>query len=836
MTNTVKLTIDDKTYEVPAGMNLVEAAKRYAGVDIPVFCYHPKLGHDGNCRMCLVELATPRKNAQTGEAELAWFPTPQTACTQYVTDGMTIRTTTAKVQDARKEILEFLLSSHPLDCPICDKGGECPLQNLTMRHGPGTSRMYWDDRMRLGKHIPLGEVITLDQERCIHCARCIRFQDRIAGEHVLDFESRGRSQRIITNSTPGFDSIFSGNTTDICPVGALTTADFRFNARPWEMVQVATICSHCPVGCNMSFDTRTDRDAGGRTVIKRVMPRQNEAVNEIWICDKGRFAHHHMDHEQRLRTPLIRKGGQLVESTWEEALEAAAGYLRSAGDRVAVIGGGRLSNEDAYAIQKLVRGLGSDHLAAYPDAAAGGEYASWYGVGAGTDLQQLGQGDAIVVAATDLHETGPVWYLRVRAAALRGASLIVVSGRSTPLDQYAAHTVRCAYGEEAAALSGLQGHPALADAASVVVFVGREGLGPQAAAALAQAAASLLLETGHVGRPNNGLIVVWPSANGQGTSDMGLRPDYRPGYQPAERPGMGYAEILDALAADSLQVLYIAGADPVADDPAAERALRGTKATLIVQDLFLTRTASLADIVLPVQSVGEREGTFTSGERRVQRFYPAIEPVGESLPDWLIAQRLGEKLGQGRPAASAAAVMAEIARTTPLYAEVTYPRLARYVEQFPDVGGDDLYYGGTAFQNRQGLGLQIPAAAESGNAPAVRRPDGGAALQAGRGSLVLVPIPLVYDAEPVFALGAEALSQRIPAPWVRLNPSDAAWLSIQPGDPLSVTFDGRTVEAAAQVDDGVPAGVALIAARLQPQGAPLMATPAQIARLERVGA
>src|SRR5574341_1568965 len=223
MTDSVKLTIDDATYEVPARMNLVDAAKRYAGIDIPVFCYHPKLGHDGNCRMCLIELATPRKNPQTGQMELAWFPTLQTACTQYVTDGMAVRTTSLKVIDGRREILEFLLSSHPLDCPICDKGGECPLQNLTMAHGPGISRMYWEEKMHLGKHVPLGELIFLDQERCIHCARCIRFQDQIAGDHVLDFDDRGRHQRIITNSDPGFDSIFSGNTTDICPVGALTT-------------------------------------------------------------------------------------------------------------------------------------------------------------------------------------------------------------------------------------------------------------------------------------------------------------------------------------------------------------------------------------------------------------------------------------------------------------------------------------------------------------------------------------------------------------------------------------------------------------------------------------
>ena len=397
MADLVKLIIDDTEYEVPKGMNLVDAAKHYAGVDIPVFCYHPKLGHDGNCRMCLIELATPRPNRETGEMELAWFPTLQTACTQSVSDGMAIRTVTDKVTNGRREILEFLLSSHPLDCPICDKGGECPLQNLTMRHGPGTSRMYWDEKMHLGKHVPLGEIIYLDQERCIQCARCIRFQDKIAGEHVLDFSDRGRHSHIITNSEPGFDSIFSGNTTDICPVGALTTADFRFNARPWEMTPVATVCSECSVGCNMTFDTRTDREAEGRTTIKRVMPRQNEAVNEVWICDKGRFTHHHMDHADRIASPKMRKGGKLVDVTWDEALDAVAGHFKSAAHEIAALAGGRLSNEDYYAIQKLVRSRGSHSLSAYPHAVAGGEIAAQVGVGVGTDLQQLGAGDVILV-------------------------------------------------------------------------------------------------------------------------------------------------------------------------------------------------------------------------------------------------------------------------------------------------------------------------------------------------------------------------------------------------------------------------------------------------------
>jgi NADH-quinone oxidoreductase subunit G len=866
MANTVKITIDDSQYEVPAGMNLVDAAKTL-GTDIPVFCYHPKLGHDGNCRMCLVELATPRKNPKSGEMELAWFPTLQTACTQRTSDGMTIRTLSDTVTTGRKEILEFLLSSHPLDCPICDKGGECPLQNLTMQHGPGTSRMYWDEKMHLGKHVPLGELIYLDQERCIQCARCIRFEDQIADDHVLDFDFRGRNVRIFTSSEPGFDSIFSGNTTDICPVGALTTADFRFNARPWEMEQVPTVCSHCPVGCNASFDTRTDREAEGRTTIKRVMPRQNEQVNEIWMCDKGRFAHHYMEHADRLTTPLLRKGGRLVEATWEEALSRVASNLKPVGPDVAAIAGGRLSNEDYYAIQKLVRGQGSHHLAVYPDVAPGGEFAAWYGVGMGTNLLEVGQGDAVVVVASDLHEEAPVWWLRVKAAAQdRGAALIVINGRETRLDKYASHSLRYAYGEETALLNAMLGAikplkgvqvdglddaiknakaskaskeakaaaEALAGANNVVMFVGAEGLDAPGADELAQSAANLLLATGHVGRPNNGLIIVWPSANGQGASDMGFRPDYLPGYQPVDKPGMGYDAILAALGKGKLKAVYIAGADPVFEDPAAERALNDSKAFIIVQDMFLSATAMLADVVLPAQSIAEREGTYTNGERRVQRFYPALEPIGDSIADWEIAQTIGQQLGLGEPAVSAAALMIEIAAAAPQYAGMTYQKLAEVVDQFPDVGGSDLYYGGTAFQNTRGIGIQVRSAAEDG--PVVARlASAGSALQARESQLVVVPVTLLYDGEPLF-YKTELLHERVPIPHIGLNPADASKMKLTDGDMLNIRLKGRSISAAAYLDEHVPKGVAAMPRRLQIQGTPRVATVAAVSKLEKVRA
>src|SRR5512139_3019291 len=285
MAKSVNLTINGKQVTVSEGTLIVNAAKKI-GIDIPVFCYHPKMEPVGMCRMCLVDIGRPVIDRATGEVvreadgspKIQFGPKLETACTTPVSEGMVVIDESPKVRAGRKDILEFLLTSHPLDCPICDKGGECPLQNLTMAHGPGISRFEYDEKMHLAKRVPLGELIILDRERCIQCARCVRFQTEIVDDPVIGFNNRGRSWEIITSSDPGFDSYFSGNTTDICPVGAQTTADFRFGARPWEMQATASICSHCPVGCNMTYSVRREAKTGGEVVIKRAMPRQNEAV------------------------------------------------------------------------------------------------------------------------------------------------------------------------------------------------------------------------------------------------------------------------------------------------------------------------------------------------------------------------------------------------------------------------------------------------------------------------------------------------------------------------------------------------------------------------------
>jgi NADH-quinone oxidoreductase subunit G len=814
---------------------VVDAAKK-VNVDIPVFCYHPKLDPVGMCRMCLVEVGTPVRDRQSGEVvtdedgqpQIRFAPVLQTGCTVQVSDGMVVRTATTGVKEARDDTIEFLLTSHPLDCPICDKGGECPLQNLTMRYGPGTSRFYFEDKLKAQKNVPLGELIFLDRERCIQCARCTRFQGEIAGDPVIAFHNRGRSLEIVTMSEPGFDSYWSGNTTDICPVGALTTADFRFGARPWEMTPVASLCPHCPVGCNTTLNTRREAKTGGRTVIKRVLPRQNERVNEIWICDKGRFVHHFADSPERLTKPLIRENGQLVESSWDEALDIVAGRLQMAKDSMAGLIGDRLSNEDLYLFQKLFRqGLDSPDVDFLNRSLAGGDVVAKVGIAAGSNLGELTAGDALLVVASDLHEEAPVWWLRVKQAAERGATLVVLNLRPTRLDDLATQAIHYEPGQALATVhqllnaakvdAGGQNHgplqaaaDALIEANNLVIFYGGEGLSYEETDTLARLLANLLLikrDNGdggaHAGRINNGLIPVWPHGNTQGAWDMGAVPHLEPGYAAAEKKGRNAAEIMAAAAGGELKALYVAGADPAGDGMLIKR---DRLEFLVVQELFMTDTAKMADVVLPAQSWAEREGSYTNGERRIQRFYPVIPPLGECRADWQILAQVGERVGLGKPPFAASLVFRDIASSVTIYAGLDYRKLAWSEEQWPQVGGEDVYYGGTSYKNESGLGLQWAAVAESENVSTFELPEIAAGAP---DELTVVSTAALYRQGTLIGL-TSLLADRIANPTLLLDAGDAERYGISDGDALSLNLDGLPIQAQAQVNGHAPAGAAFL--------------------------
>jgi NADH-quinone oxidoreductase subunit G len=829
MSKLISLTIDGKPVSVPEGTLIVDAAKK-VGIDIPVFCYHPKMEPVGMCRMCLVEIGRPvidRASGQPvleadGSPRVQFGPKLETACTTPVSEGMVVLGMSPKAKAGRQDIVEFILTSHPLDCPVCDKGGECPLQNLTMAYGPGQSRFLYDDKMHMAKHVPLGELIFLDRERCIQCGRCVRFQEQIADDPVIGFFHRGRSLEIVTYSEPGFDSYFSGNTTDICPVGALTTADFRFGARPWEMLATASICSHCPVGCNLTYNVRREAKTGGELVIKRAMPRQNEAVNEIWICDKGRFAYHYPESSQRLTQPLVRRGEELVPATWEEALDAVSNALGAAGSGTQVLASGRLANEDLFNLRALAAGLGGK--ASLYSHMAGGELVSRLAPPSGSNLADLGKGDAILVIASDLEEEAPIWWLRVKQAAGRGATLIVVNPRATKLDRYAQHSLRYPYGSEAAAAASLMtaispkqnfpkapsarelGSPAeikaaaeaFAAATNAILFFGSEGLGLAGSQALAQACANLLVATNHAGRVNNGLIGVWPRANDQGAWELGLRPP---------------AELKAAL--QQTQALYLAGVDLVGDDPSYAEVLKNT-GFVVVQELFLTETARLAQVVLPALAPTEREGSYTSGERRVQRFYPAVLVRSQAKADFAISAELCSRLGIQAESQSAARVFTAIADTVASFKGLSYRLLAQVKEQWPVIGRSDLYYGGTSYENKQGLGVPLA----DGKAPELAWVE-APALDLPDGSLLAVPVTRLYD-RGITVLSSPTLQPRIPQPYVLMRSGE---VDAPQGATLQLLLGGQEVSAALHFDESVPAGVVLVPRSL---GLPI-ASPAPVA-------
>ena len=795
MTEQVTLTIDGKQVTAPVGTGLVDAAKM-AGIDIPVFCHHPKLEPVGMCRMCLVEIGRPMRDRATGQIvmengapKIQFLPKLETACTNKVEEGMVVLSQSEKARSGQRGTVEFLLTSHPLDCPICDKGGECPLQNLTMAHGPGKSRFLFDEKLRLGKRVPLGDLIVLDQERCIQCARCIRFQDEIVGDSVLGFDDRSRSMRIITFSDPGFDSVFSGNTTDICPVGALTTRDFRFEARPWELESAASICTQCPVGCNITLNTRREAKAGGDWVVKRVMPRQNEEVNEIWICDKGRFVHHYTDSRKRLKTPLVKGDGEFTHASWDEASRVAADHLKN---DLVVLASGKLANEDLFNLKSLAdRAGGKAYLYSHM---AGGDMTMQVGVGEGTNFGTMGGETAIVVVASNLYEEAPIWYLRVKQAADRGATLIVLDPRETKLDRFAKYVVRYAYGDEVKAVGDLNRGKigdALSNVQNVVVLFGSEGLGLEGTANLASACAKFLQDTGHADKPNNGLIGVWERANDQGAWEMGF-------------------EVTDDLAG-ALQgkAVYIVAADPAGDDPALAKALEEAS-FVVVQDVMQTATTAIADVVLPARAFTEREGTLTSGERRVQRFYSAVPPTGESRADYAITAQVAGHMGIELEGFSVSAVFEQLAASVKSFESLTYAKISEVRPQWPIVGRGDMYYGGTTYENTMGLGAHLTTGAARGETAEISRAERERALRPSDKELLAVPVNKLYDRGTTVMQSADLLRDWIGHPTIVLHPDAARNLGVEAGQLVTVSFDGVSAEARVKFDPTIALGVALV--------------------------
>lgn len=906
----VTLKIDGIQVTVPEGTNVVDAA-RQAGVDIPVFCYHPRMKAVGMCRMCLVAVGMPRVDRETGQCMLdeqlkpviTMMPKLQTACTTQVGDGMVVHTKTKDVLAAQRGILEFLLTSHPLDCPVCDKGGECPLQNLTMEWGPSVSRFEYVEKAHFEKPVPLGDLIFLDRERCILCSRCIRFQDEIADDPVLGTDNRGRSWQIVSKSKPPFDSKFSGNTTDICPVGALTTADFRFRARVWELQSVPSLCIHCSVGCNVTLDMRHDE-------IKRVMPRENAFVNDIWICDKGRFGQRFVESGERLTRPLIRVGNEHVPSSWSDALTVVVEKLtaikkKSGGEALAGLAGEHLSNEDVYLFQRLFRDVleshNLDHRVGAPGDLFDDNLGVSFGVSSGTNLMSLGKGTTVLVIGADPEEEAPIYMQRLRGIALRGGDLVVVNARPTKLDRSAKKTILHPPGTASQVIRALLSvvleevgtqylpprtsglaelRAALSPVGSVARMVGLEEDDLRAVAgsfvqakhsiivygadaltigpSLTHDLANLMLISGKAGKVNSGLLALLPKGNSRGVLDMGVRSDYGPGYAllaasaqagkstegNEQQRGLNARQMWNAVVEGRIRGMYIMGLDPARIYPSIVGALEKLD-FLVVQDMFLTPTARLADVVLPSASFAEREGTYTNAERRVQRARQARAAPGLCMPDWAIVQRVAhglvETLGmqdKGRPsraerrAAKAKHaegqkvsdsqqaswgyvdvrdVASEIAEKVPGYAGITYSALDKTgtIGSWGRQVNEALFYDGTSYENTEGVGIQYPSVVEKSNQGFSMKPRSGESLSTDkRYPFVLLVQRLLYDNDPL--LHDSLLQSHVSASYVGINPEDAHALGIKKGTIVQVASVAGTLELAARVMKDVPQGAVLV--------------------------
>ena len=794
----VHLTIDGRPVAVPKGTTVWQAA-RGIGIEIPIFCYHDRMPPLGACRMCLVEIEK--------------MPKLVTACTQEAGEDMVVRTQSERVRQGQQGILEFLLVNHPLDCPICDKGGECPLQDNTLKFGPGQSRFIETKRM-FRKHIRMGPVLVLDRERCILCWRCVRFGEILAGDDALKGFERGYHSQIGTPFTEPVNSKFIGNTIEICPVGALTSATYRFRARPWDNRQSQSVCPHCGCGCAMQLNVR------GNDLV-RTRPREHPEVNDIWLCDKGFFGYEFVTSAERLTAPLVRRDGVLREATWEDALDRVAQALRAAPpERIGVMGGTRTTNEDNYLLLRLFRGIvGTNHIdfrieTAHPQPAA---RAPWGLDGSIADVERA---DAIVLAGCDLTEEYPIIWLRVKKAIDRGVPLIIVNPWALEIARWARHSLVHRWGAEGLlldALAGLVAPEAAAGAAQVpadqiraaaaavagarrpLVLVGRTALERPDGLEILDAVDRLRAACGGAG-----LGLLRGRGNSGGAQALGLLPDMLPGYRPlsdaAARsavesvwgrrvptiPGQTVRGMCEAARAERLEALYVVGADPATDypDAGAWAEARRRIGFLAVHELFLTRTAASADVVLPVLSFAEKTGTVCNIEGRIQRQDQARLGPGLARPDSFIFSQIASRLGTTLASASWEDVFAEIARVIPGWGEgarLAAPRPPLEVRPAPGAAAGP-------------AGPAVPSVAP-------RDPEDG--------TLTLLTGTRLFNRGQM-ALRCPGVRNQAGEPFVALHPADASRLGVSDGAACEVRSPRGALRLAARIWPGLRPGQAYV--------------------------
>jgi NADH-quinone oxidoreductase subunit G len=614
----ITVEIDGVEMRVPKGTLVIRAAEQL-GIEVPRFCDHPLLEPVAVCRACLIEVEG--------------MPKPQPACAQVLSDGMKVRTQQSSevAREAQEGVMEFLLLNHPLDCPVCDKGGECPLQNQAMTVGRQETRFEGIKR-EFEKPISVNAEILLDRERCVSCARCTRFADEIAGDPFIELLGRGAKQQVGTAEDQPFDSYFSGNTTQICPVGALTSASYRFRSRPFDLVSVPTACEHCASGCALRTDYR-------RGVTTRRLAWDDPQVNEDWNCDKGRYAFTYQ-REGRLETPLIRENGELRVASWPEALDAVAAGFASAKGSAGVLVGGRLTMEDAYAYSRFARTiLGTDDLDFRSRLSSDEEAQFLASSVAGTPVHvsydSLESAPAVLLVSFEPEDESPIVFLRLRKAAKHGTTVLSVGAVSTTgLAKLNGRRIDARPGADAAALAALDaGTRELLSQPGSVIMVGERAAG---SAGTLSAVADLAQQTGAA------LAWVPRRAGERGALDAGALAGLLPGGRPLEDAearaqvaaawgveagalptanGRSGAALLAAAASGELKALLVAGVE-LADyaDPAAATAAIDGAGFVVSLENHHSAVTERADVVLPVAAVSEKAGTFLNWEGRPRPF------------------------------------------------------------------------------------------------------------------------------------------------------------------------------------------------------------------------
>ncbi len=695
---TITFTIDGREVQVPENTMLVDAAK-HGDVEIPVFCYEPKLGQPvGACRMCLVEIEG--------------IPKLQTGCSTPVKDGMVVYTETERVKTAQQSVVEFLLINHPLDCPVCDKGGECPLQDITFGWGGGISR-FIEPKRHFVKPLELSPLIAIDRERCILCYRCVRFSQEVAQDYQLVLLERGAHSYVSTFDGHPYVAPFSGNIVELCPVGALTSRPYRFRARPWDIEGAGSVCTLCPAQCNVTITVRDERAL-------RVLQRDNVEVDDGWLCDKGRFAYQSFHVDERIVEPMVRDGGQLRAVSWERALEEAAAGLARAGANTGALAGGQATNEEGFLLSRLMReGLGSPHV----DSRRGGSlplelHRALDDPRLQAKVSDLEFAHAVLVLDAEPVNDAPILDLRLRKGArLHGTKLAVASPHPSSLDTSAVLSVRYAVGagaafaaalsaavsgaadaeqlarqagaepdavrELAALLKGEDSGPASGGAneaeetppREVVVLWGERLTAGPAGAAGAQALLALADGLSVAGTEGAGLLEVPAASNGRGLREAGVLPGVGPGLSKLDGESARDAHaIAEGLAEGDLAALYLLQCDPLRELPDSElweRALAGAS-TVVAHAAFLTEgLREHATVVFPAEAYPEKEGTIVHPDGRLQRLRPAIARSGAVRAGWQLLAELSLRVGLDLDVLSGAMASKQLFAAVPFYAGLT---------------------------------------------------------------------------------------------------------------------------------------------------------------------